>query len=279
MSLASVKLSKYLPGCIRWQYSVYSLLHCHTLLDRTRMTASGSQDQPLSLPSMDTSETEHGLPVVLRRRHRWVSQRTDNQIEDAWGPRGPQRVCQVCNEELPSHNALRLHVNAHFLLQFCPCGYHDVSPYPVTLHKLDCFAGETHVVDADKYPEYLEAIKPVIRKALTWAALSSGFDTLLTEARRKSPLVRDEAVTYVGPDNSPQEVESTVPGETPVSTEPSRLDIVEERLHRLQEDCIQLAPDLLNATTGLYELKSSVFRLKRRLRARQARHRTQSLQK
>jgi len=227
---------------------------------------------------MDTQETDHGLPAVLRQRRRWVSQRTDELIEDAWGPRGPQRVCQICHEELPSHNALRLHVNAHFLLHFCPCRFHDVYPYPVTLHKLDCFTGESHVVDADQYPEYMEAIKPVIRRALTWTALSSGFDTLLTEACRKSPLVRDEAVTYIGPANSPQEVESTVSGEDPVSAGPSRLDVVEERLLRLQEECIQLAPDLLNATTGLYESEGSVGRLKRRLRARQARHRTQSLQ-
>jgi len=253
---------------------VYSPLHCHTLLDHTRLTAPGSQDQP---PSMDTQETDHGLPAVLRR-HRWVSQRTDGLIEDAWGPRGPQRVCRICHEELPSHNALRLHVNAHFLLHFCPCGFHDVYPYPVTLHKLDCFAGESHVVDADQYSEYMEAIKPVIRRALTWTALSSGFDTLLIEARRKSPLVKDETVTCIGPTNSPQEAESTVSEEAPVSAGPSRLDVVEERLLRLQEECIQLAPDLLNATTGLYELKGSVGRLKRRLRARQARHRTQPLQ-
>jgi len=228
---------------------------------------------------MDNQETEHVLPAVLRRKHRWVSQRTDELIEDAWGPMGPQRVCQVCLEELPSHRTLRLHVNAHFLLHFCPCGYHDVSPYPVTLHRLDCFAGENNVVDADQYPEYLEAIKPLIRRALTLAALSSGFDTLLTEARRRSPLVNDKVPTSSEPTNPLPEVESTVPAEVPVNPGPSRLDVVEERLLHLQEDCMQLAPDLLNATTGLHELKGSVGRLKQKLRARQARHRTQSFQK
>jgi len=39
-----------------------------------------------------------------------------------------------------------------------------------------------------------------------------------------------------------------------------------------------LAPDLLRATTGLYQLKDSVGRLKRRLRVRQTRHGSQSLQ-
>jgi len=65
---------------------------------------------------------------------------------------------------------------------------------------------------------------------------------------------------------------------TPAPTGPSRLAMVEERLLRLQAEFTQLAPDLLSATTGLYELKGSVGRLKRRLRARQARYRAQLLQ-
>jgi len=186
IELVSARL--YTPAIL----GVLLWLHCHTLLDHTRRTASGSRNQSLSTLTMDTQETEHVLPTVLRRRRKWVSQRTDERIENAWGPEKQDRVCQVCLEVLPSHRTLRLHVNAHFLLHFCPCGYHDVSPYPVTLHRLDCFAGENHVVDADHYPDYLEAIKPLVRKALTLAALSSGFDTLLTEACRRSPLVKDE---------------------------------------------------------------------------------------
>jgi len=65
---------------------------------------------------------------------------------------------------------------------------------------------------------------------------------------------------------------------TPPPPGPSRLATVEERLLRLQAEFTQLAPDLLSTTTGLYQLKDSVGRLKRRLRARQARHRSQSLQ-
>jgi len=85
-------------------------------------------------------------------------------------------------------------------------------------------------VDADNYPEYMEAIKPVIRRALTWAALSSGFNTLLIEARRKSPLVKDAAVASTRSTNPPPEVEDTVHGETPAVARPSRLEVVEERL-------------------------------------------------
>jgi len=113
----------------------------------------------------DEPEMDNGLPVVLRRRHRWVSRQTEWQIEKAWGPSGPQQTCQVCYEELPSHQGLRLHVNAHFLLHFCLCRFHDVYPYPVVAHRMGCFAGEGHVVDADNYTQYLEAIKPMIKKA------------------------------------------------------------------------------------------------------------------
>jgi len=35
-----------------------------------------------------------------------------SSYEEAWGPRGSQQTCQVCHEELPSHQALRLHMNA-----------------------------------------------------------------------------------------------------------------------------------------------------------------------
>jgi len=154
----------------------------------------------------DGPKMDNGLPVVLRRRHRWVSRQTERQIEEAWGPSGPQRTCHVCYEKLPSHQALRLHVNAHFLLNFCPCGFHDVYPYPVVAHMMDCFTGEGHVVDADNYTQYFEAIKPMIKKALTWAALSSEFYTLLTAARQKSPMVKTVAAIIPRLDNTPIEV-------------------------------------------------------------------------
>ena len=144
---------------------------------------------------------------------------------------------------------------------------------------MDCFAGERHVVDADNYDQFLEAIRPVIKKALTWAALSSGFYTLLTAARQKSPMVKKATTTMPQPDSTPSEVKDPPEEEAPAPAGPNRLATVEERLLRLQEEFTQLAPDLLNTTMGLSELKGSVGRLKRRLRARQARHRIQSLQK
>jgi len=195
-----------LPGCTRRLYSVYPPLHCYTLSDHTQLTNSWSRDLPSSSPMDDGPEMENGLPVVLRRRHRWVSRQTERQIEEAWGPRGSQRTCQVCQEKLPSHQALQLHVNAHFLLHFCPSGFHDVYPYPIVAHMMDCFTGEGHVVDADNYTRYLEAIKPVIKKALTWAALSSGFYTLLTAARQKSPIMKNAAATMPQPDSTPSDV-------------------------------------------------------------------------
>jgi len=91
-------------------------------------------------------EMERGLPVVLRRQHRWVSPAMEKKIEETWGPRGRQQISQ---EERPSHRSLRLHVNAHFLLHFCPCGFYDVYPYPVIVYKMNLFAGEGHVVDED----------------------------------------------------------------------------------------------------------------------------------
>jgi len=95
---------------------------------------------------------DRGLPAVLRQRHRWVSPTTEKKIEEVWGPKGPRQICGVCHIRCPSHHALRLHVDAHFLLHFCPCGFHDVFPYPVTVHKMSCFAGENHVVDIDCFP-------------------------------------------------------------------------------------------------------------------------------
>jgi len=135
---------------------------------------------------------------------------------------------------------------------------------------MNCFAGEGHIVDADSYPQYIEAIKPVIKRALTFAALSSGFHTLLMAARQKSPMVKDTATTLARPSNTPSDARDHVEEETLTPAGPSRLATVEERLLRLQAEFTQLAPDLLSTTTGLNELKGSVGRLKRRLHARQA---------
>jgi len=220
---------------------------------------------------------ERGLPAILRRRHRWVSPATEKRIETAWGPKGRRQVCQVCQEERPSHRSLRLHVNAHFLLNFCPCGYHDVYPYPVTVHKMNCFAGENHVVDEDTFPEYLAIIRPSVKKALTLAALTSGFQTILKYARQQSTMVSNEPDPTPVPEQ-PEGAEGAVVSAPPPPPpeKPTRLATVEERLLRLQADFTQLAPDLLNTTTGLYQLKDSVGRIKQRLRARQARHRSQT---
>jgi len=156
-----------------------------------------------------------------------------------------------------------------------------VFPYPVTLHKIDCFAGENHVVDKDCFPQYVGAIRSVIKKAITLAALDVGFQRLLFTGRQQSPMIRSLlTASSVTTDDEPND--ETPPKqekeESPPSPGPSRLATVEERLLRLQEEFTQLTPDLLSTTTGLYQLKDSVGRLKRRLRARQARHRSQSLQ-
>jgi len=150
---------------------------------------SRSQDQLSPLPMEEEPETKRGLPVILRRRHRWVSRAMERRIEEAWGPKRPRQ------KECPSHRSLRLHVNAHFLLHFCPCGFHDVYPYPVILHEMNCFAGEGHVVDEDSFPQYLDTIRPLIKKVLTLATLTSGFQTLLTVARKQSPMVKTPSAT------------------------------------------------------------------------------------
>jgi len=201
----------------------------------------------------------------------------EQRIEEAWGPKGLHKTCQVCQEERPSHRSLRLHVDAHFLLHFCPYGFHNVYPYPIIVHKMDCFAGEGHVVDEDCFPQYLDTLWPVIEKTLTLAALTSGFQTLLTAARQQSPMVTTLPATPVASNNTPIEdgmMMIPTKEKIPPPTGPSRLAIVEEGLLRLPAKFTQLAPDLLSTTTGLYQLKDSVGRLKRRLPARQARHRS-----
>jgi len=215
---------------------------------------------------------DRGLPAALRQQDRWVSSTTEGKIEAAWGPKGPHHICQVFQTKCLWHRALWLHVNTHFLLFFCPCGFHDVFPYPVTVHKKNCFPGKYHVVE-DCFPDYLNTIRPVLKRAINLAALDIGFQQLLINAPQRSPLIKDPP-TVVADDATPPETE-----ESKCPRHPSRLATVEERLLKLQEEFTHLAPDLLSTTTGLYQLKDSVGRLKRRLRARQARHRSQSLQK
>jgi len=229
----------------------------------------------------EKAEVEGGLPVILRRYWRWVSPATEKKIEAAWGLKGNTR-CQICHKNCPSHRSLRLHVNSHFLLAFCPCRHHDVYPYPIIIHKANgCYPGENHVVDADMYPEFLAIIRPLVKKALVLAVLTSGFQTVLKYARQQYSMVSDkpEAIS-ITEEPAQAEIEEEVkssPGSLPPPPEkPSRLATVEERLLWLQADFTQLAPDLLNTTTGLYQLKDSVGQIKRRLRARQAKHWSQT---
>jgi len=196
---------------------------------------------------------------------------TEKKIEQAWGPRGSHHICQ---EKCFSHRALRLHVDAHFLLYFCPCGFHDVFPHPVTLHKMNCFVGVNYIVDEDCFPAFVKTIRPALKKVITLAALDVGFQQLLLTARQQSPLIR-RLPTVTTDNTAPPETEKNEP---PPQPRPSRLATVKERQLRLQENITQLAPDLLSTTTGLYQLKDFVGRLERRLPARQARHRSQSLQ-
>lgn len=243
------------------------------------MTTSRSRDQLAPLQMKEESETEKGLPVIPHRRLRWVSPALERKIEKAWGPKERHQICQVCQEECPSHRSLQLHVNAHFLLHFCPCGFHDVYPYPVIVHKMNCFTGEGHVVDEDTFPEYLNTIRPLIKKALTLAALTSGFKKHIDICPPAVPNGHDS--TYFRPVSKDTAVDdktivSATRETTPPPAGPSPLATIEERLLRLQADLTQLAPDLMNTTTGLYQLKDYVGRIKRRLRVRQARHRSQT---
>jgi len=179
---------------------------------------------------------DRGLPVVLRQRHRRVSPATEKKIEEAWGPRGPRQICQVCRERCHSHRALWLHVDAHFLLHFCRCGFHDVFPYPVIVHKMDCFAGEGHVVEKGCFPQYIDAIRPAIKKAITLAALNVEFQMLLITACQRSPMIRSLPAATVTTDDEPAN-DKTPPRpekeKTPPPPGPSRLATVEERLLRL----------------------------------------------
>jgi len=68
---------------------------------------------------------------------------------------------------------------------------------------MDCFAGEGHVVDKDCFPQYVDAIRPVIKKAFTLAALDAGFQMLLITTRQRSPMIRSLPAATVTTDGKP----------------------------------------------------------------------------
>jgi len=148
------------------------------------------------------------------------------------------------------------------------------------MHKIQgCYPGENYTADVDMYPEFLATIRPLVKKALTLAALTSGFQTVMKYARQQSPMVSDQPgpiPTLEEPAELEEEVAPTPRIATPLPDRPSHLATVEEWLLRLQAAFTQLAPDLLSTTTRLYQLKDSVRRIKRRLRARQAKHRSET---
>jgi len=145
---------------------------------------------------------------------------------------------------------------------------------------MDCFAGEGHVVDEDCSPQYLDTIRPVSRRL--WPGCTNlGIPDITDDRPPMIPHGEDSASYPVTSNDTPADDGTTIiptKEKTSPLPRPSRLATVEERLLRLQAEFTQLAPDLLSTTTGLYQLKDSVGRLKRRLRGRQARHRSQSLQ-
>jgi len=144
------------------------------------------------------------------------------------------------------------------------------------------------VVDAKLYPEFLTLIRPLVKKAMLLAVLTSGFQRVLDYARQQSPLVSDRPqIAYTPEEFSYPEEGEVFPTPTKRRTrspspplrrrrtpspDPARLATVEERLLRLQAEFTQLAPDLLNTTTGLFQLKGSVGQIKRKLRTCQAKH-------
>jgi len=120
---------------------------------------------------------------------------------------------------------------------------------------------EGHVVDKDCFPQYIDTIRPVIKKAITLAALDVGFKMLLITARQRSPMIRSLPAATVTTDDEPANDETPPRSEkdkTPPPSGLSRLATVEERLLRLKAEFTQLTPNLLSTTTGLYQLKDSV---------------------
>jgi len=68
---------------------------------------------------------------------------------------------------------------------------------------MDCFAGEGHVVDKDCLPQYIDAIRSVIKNAITLAALNSEFQMLLLAARQRSPMIKSLPIAPVATDDEP----------------------------------------------------------------------------
>jgi len=173
----------------------------------------------------------------------------------------------VCQEK-----CLRMHVEAHYLVNFCPCGEHDVYPYPVCAHMMGgCFPEVHYTMDEDSYPQFSAIMRPLVKKALLLAVITDGFQTIIESARERAPLVSDKpeamSMSEESPDCNSQTLEEEVeppPKElTPRPERSSRLATGEKRLLRLQTDFTQLAPSLLTATTGLYQLKNSVGQIKK----------------
>jgi len=67
------------------------------------------------------------------------------------------------------------------------------------------------VVDEDSFPQYLDTNRPLIKKALTLAALTSGFQTLLTVARKQSRMVKTPSATTSTSQDTAVADEVTVP--------------------------------------------------------------------
>jgi len=134
------------------------------------------------------------------------------------------------------------------------------------------------VQDADSHSQYVEAIKPVVRRALSWAALSSGFHTLLMDARRKSPMVKDVATIPIRPNNFPSDVGDQVEEATPAPTGPSNWQWLKKDFcdfRRSLPNWLQTCSVLQRACMNGKALWDA---LKRRLRARPAHDRIPSLE-
>jgi len=94
-----------------------------------------------------------------------------------------------------------MHVNTHYLLVFCPCGQHDVYPYPVIAHMASGrYPGLHYVVKADTYLEFLTVIRPLVKMAFILGALTAGFQTVLKYTRQQSPMVSEKPEAVFIPD-------------------------------------------------------------------------------
>jgi len=96
---------------------------------------------------------------------------------------------------------------------------------------MDCFVGVNYIVDEDCFPAFVKTIRPVLKKAITLAALDVKFQQLLFTARQQSPLIRSPPTVTTDNATPPE----TRKNEPPSQPRPSRLATIEERLLRLQE--------------------------------------------